>query len=702
LCIAKQIDLTKPNVNNNLNILAANAISSASFNDQTHQAISAQPITLTPQPLPTKTETLLNNILNVNSGANLNTANNSGATNQTNTNNAVNMAMSMPITAMPIPLHSFTSHMNNLNLLNHAADLLSATSSASPSISTGQATTPQPTYLTAINAQPSQQQQQQQAKPPIINLPKNMTALNSNTANPANNPTSSNVSNSSSIITASPSATSILPTSSNSAPNAVFNATNSGTTSGAPPQIITLLKSTNAGANVTPMSGTTHHQIIQQQQPSIKLIQKTPGTVASNGSSNFINTSSPTVVKLVSSSSNSSATTTTTTTTTTTATTSSASPSSSATGLNTKMPPIINISNSSIQQPKQQTLNTTTGTTNLLKPNIMTLSSSGSPFGHHNVISTTGGTGILSKPTTVILKATGGPVGTGFTSNQLNVVGKPALNQISLSGNQVIQVSKINIRDSVSGSPSNTGFSSIQQQQPQQLVKTVVQAAPGANPMLIPTSATISAVGQTPTPVSSLTKVDQLDGATDHLHGDLVTNPNETSSASLISAANAGLGSFPASTNTLIPIQNNLFNANASINNTGLGLSGMLDVSAAMASAASLWHDVAITKELTYLVSEYNVKSSNAHVVDENAMNCLKRKLEPGVAYKFRVAAINACGRGPWSDQSAFQTCQPGFPGAPSNIKISKVTYQIYLNLRGERFENSCWHQNTFILICQY
>ncbi len=53
--------------------------------------------------------------------------------------------------------------------------------------------------------------------------------------------------------------------------------------------------------------------------------------------------------------------------------------------------------------------------------------------------------------------------------------------------------------------------------------------------------------------------------------------------------------------------------------------------------------------------------------------NTAIRKLEPGVAYKFRVAGMNACGRGPWSEQSAFVTCLPGFPGAPSNIKISKV-----------------------------
>jgi len=47
--------------------------------------------------------------------------------------------------------------------------------------------------------------------------------------------------------------------------------------------------------------------------------------------------------------------------------------------------------------------------------------------------------------------------------------------------------------------------------------------------------------------------------------------------------------------------------------------------------------------------------------------------LEPGTAYKFRVAAINECGRGPFSEVSAFKTCLPGFPGAPSAIKISKT-----------------------------
>lgn len=49
-----------------------------------------------------------------------------------------------------------------------------------------------------------------------------------------------------------------------------------------------------------------------------------------------------------------------------------------------------------------------------------------------------------------------------------------------------------------------------------------------------------------------------------------------------------------------------------------------------------------------------------------------KMELQPGTAYKFRVAGLNSCGRGGWSEVSAFKTCLPGFPGAPSAIKISK------------------------------
>ncbi|XP_059609757.1 host cell factor 2 [Phlebotomus argentipes] len=54
--------------------------------------------------------------------------------------------------------------------------------------------------------------------------------------------------------------------------------------------------------------------------------------------------------------------------------------------------------------------------------------------------------------------------------------------------------------------------------------------------------------------------------------------------------------------------------------------------------------------------------------------------LEQGTAYKFRVAAINGCGRGEWGKVSLFKTCLPGFPGAPSTIKISKMVDGAHLS----------------------
>ena len=54
-------------------------------------------------------------------------------------------------------------------------------------------------------------------------------------------------------------------------------------------------------------------------------------------------------------------------------------------------------------------------------------------------------------------------------------------------------------------------------------------------------------------------------------------------------------------------------------------------------------------------------------------METRRQELQPGKAYKFRVAAINTCGTGSFSDVTAFKTCMPGFPGAPSAIRISKV-----------------------------
>lgn len=53
-----------------------------------------------------------------------------------------------------------------------------------------------------------------------------------------------------------------------------------------------------------------------------------------------------------------------------------------------------------------------------------------------------------------------------------------------------------------------------------------------------------------------------------------------------------------------------------------------------------------------------------------------KQELAAGQTYRFRVAGINFFGQGDFSAVSEFKTCQPGFPGAPSAVKITKVTFK--------------------------
>ncbi|XP_039631154.1 host cell factor 1b [Polypterus senegalus] len=90
------------------------------------------------------------------------------------------------------------------------------------------------------------------------------------------------------------------------------------------------------------------------------------------------------------------------------------------------------------------------------------------------------------------------------------------------------------------------------------------------------------------------------------------------------------------------------------------------------------WFDVGVIKGTNMVVTHYYLPADDTPVGDEDTStipdyNQLKKvELQPGTAYKFRVAGINACGRGPFSEISAFKTCLPGFPGAPCAIKISK------------------------------
>ncbi|CAG9538511.1 unnamed protein product [Cercopithifilaria johnstoni] len=84
------------------------------------------------------------------------------------------------------------------------------------------------------------------------------------------------------------------------------------------------------------------------------------------------------------------------------------------------------------------------------------------------------------------------------------------------------------------------------------------------------------------------------------------------------------------------------------------------------------WYNVGIIKGTSHLVTHYFLPCTTGMEDAFGASYLRKAELEAGTAYHFRVAGINACGRGNWSEVTAFKTCLPGYPGAPSNIKVTK------------------------------
>lgn len=92
------------------------------------------------------------------------------------------------------------------------------------------------------------------------------------------------------------------------------------------------------------------------------------------------------------------------------------------------------------------------------------------------------------------------------------------------------------------------------------------------------------------------------------------------------------------------------------------------------------WFDVGYVRNAPFAVQDFYFSvtsidhSSDTSECLPNYAGLNKHALLPGTAYKFRVAAVNACGIGEWSDVVAFKTCSPGYPGAPRLLQILRMS----------------------------
>ncbi|KAJ8947106.1 hypothetical protein NQ318_002465 [Aromia moschata] len=93
-------------------------------------------------------------------------------------------------------------------------------------------------------------------------------------------------------------------------------------------------------------------------------------------------------------------------------------------------------------------------------------------------------------------------------------------------------------------------------------------------------------------------------------------------------------------------------------------------------SAKDTWYTVGFIKGNSCDVQSYfPLDDDTSDLSVENLpelSNFPRINLEPGTAWVPAWRLSTRVGRGEWSEVSAFKTCLPGFPGAPSAIKIAK------------------------------
>ncbi|XP_045913625.1 host cell factor 1-like isoform X3 [Micropterus dolomieu] len=172
-------------------------------------------------------------------------------------------------------------------------------------------------------------------------------------------------------------------------------------------------------------------------------------------------------------------------------------------------------------------------------------------------------------------------------------------------------------------------------------------------------------------PTEGLAPADSLNDPTAEGNGHELTSSAVTSAVARLASTFGpapSLTASPAKIQTAPPTE---------VTNGITATTGKQDVQVRSSTRDNQWYDVGIVKVTNMVVTHYYVPYDNNMADDDSGVipdysQMKKVELQPGTAYKFRVAGINICGRGAFSEVSAFKTCLPGFPGAPCAIKISK------------------------------
>ncbi|KAI8116649.1 Host cell factor [Lucilia cuprina] len=221
-------------------------------------------------------------------------------------------------------------------------------------------------------------------------------------------------------------------------------------------------------------------------------------------------------------------------------------------------------------------------------------------------------------------------------------------------------------------------------------------ANPEGQPMdNLPTPSSSNAETTTPTAGPTSSQSEQLDAANDNLAtlaavsaagaAEANNNPAGTQTSAMDSASNNN-----QITGEETPNKSSASNSNNTTNNnqtpTPTTNSTLTTNNPPLDEEDAKWHTVGIFQGLSTTVTSYidnTVWSSSGLNLNAEDIPDLGQhpriNLEPGTAYRFRIRALNSVGASDWSEVSSFKTCLPGFPGAPSAIKISKSSEGAHL-----------------------